>query len=278
MLFNFLKKLLKLNFRKIKPSGKKSLGNKSIQVFGNELLGSNSIYIENRRKSLRKGELAEYKIQLQLDNLGYKVFNDLLVLNQKSLSGYSQIDHVLVSPYGIFVIETKNYFGNIYGVKNNEKWNCVGYNKEYKFYNPLWQNFGHIQALKLLLKDYANLSYYSIVTFTRRCCLFVDSELKNIALNELVIFDTDLSDFIERKIKYISRNILVLNELQIKRICEILSLANIENRQDYQIFIDMPNVCSVCSAKVSHKIKSYCFVNRRRFGGKVFCYDHQKRF
>nr|WP_223254411.1 nuclease-related domain-containing protein [Bacillus sp. HNG] len=67
----------------------------------------------------RKGEIGEYRIDIQLDQLpnGFRYLSDLLVKNQKAKSGYSQIDHVVLTPYGIFAIETKNYQGIYIGVK-----------------------------------------------------------------------------------------------------------------------------------------------------------------
>lgn len=65
----------------------------------------------------RIGELGEHKINIQLDQLpkGCKYVSDLMVANPKSRTGYSQIDHVVITPYGLFVIETKNYNGEIKG-------------------------------------------------------------------------------------------------------------------------------------------------------------------
>lgn len=65
----------------------------------------------------RIGELGEYKINIQLDQLpkNYLYLSDLLIKNSKAQSGYSQIDHIVFTPYAIFVIETKNYKGTIYG-------------------------------------------------------------------------------------------------------------------------------------------------------------------
>lgn len=67
--------------------------------------------------AVRKGELGEYKFDLQLSQFPqpFKYISDLLIKHPKSISGNSQIDHLLISPYGIFVIEAKNYQGTIYG-------------------------------------------------------------------------------------------------------------------------------------------------------------------
>ena len=69
----------------------------------------------------------------------------------------TQIDHLIVSPYGIFVIETKNHKGWVYGdvngrvwtqVLNGENgWRAYGGHAHFTFYNPVVQNQGHIEAL-----------------------------------------------------------------------------------------------------------------------------------
>ncbi|WP_456273194.1 nuclease-related domain-containing protein [Bacillus sp. AK031] len=72
-----------------------------------------------------------------------------MIKNSHSRSGYSQIDHAIIIPYGIIVIETKNYQGTIYGGKDRKNWLING---KFKMLNPLKQNYGHIQALKKLVK------------------------------------------------------------------------------------------------------------------------------
>nr|WP_246354538.1 nuclease-related domain-containing protein [Paenibacillus phytohabitans] len=61
----------------------------------------------------RIGELGEHKINIQLDQLPKecKPLSDLLLPNSRSRTGYTQVDHVVISPYCLFVIETKNYNG-----------------------------------------------------------------------------------------------------------------------------------------------------------------------
>jgi hypothetical protein len=95
----------------------------------------------------RKGELGEYKIDIQLAQLpkDCRCLSDLLVKNPRAKSGYSQIDHVVLTPYGIFSIETKNYQGTIYGGKDRKTWLVNG---KFKMMNPFTQNYGHIEALK----------------------------------------------------------------------------------------------------------------------------------
>ena len=79
----------------------------------------------------------------------YTVINDVFI----EVNGYTnQIDHVIVSPYGIFSIETKQYNGYITGDKYDKKWIRHSGKKKYYYTNPIRQNYGHIKALSQLLK------------------------------------------------------------------------------------------------------------------------------
>lgn len=59
----------------------------------------------------------------------------------------TQIDHVVVSPYGVFVIETKNHKGFIVGDPNGKVWTQILNKGKFTFYNPVTQNMGHIREL-----------------------------------------------------------------------------------------------------------------------------------
>jgi len=95
----------------------------------------------------------------------------------RSSGGSAQIDHVVISVFGIFVIETKNCKGWIYGGRNSDYWTQNIYGKKYKLYNPLLQNAGHIRAIRRVLKDYGKLPFFSIVAFAGRATLKVDRSL-----------------------------------------------------------------------------------------------------
>lgn len=89
----------------------------------------------------------------------------------------TQIDHVVISVYGIFVIETKNYKGWIYGGENSEFWTQNIYGHKSQLRNPLWQNQGHIKAIMRLLELPELIPIYSIVAFSRRATLKLDDSL-----------------------------------------------------------------------------------------------------
>ena len=65
--------------------------------------------------------------------------------------GTTQIDHVLVSRYGVFVIETKDYQGWIFGDARRGEWTQVRYRSKFRFQNPLYENHKHIKAIESAL-------------------------------------------------------------------------------------------------------------------------------
>lgn len=78
----------------------------------------------------------------------------------------TQIDHILVSRYGVFVIETKDYNGWIFANHKHETWTQVMFRAKFKFQNPIHQNYRHVQAVQELL-DFLPISIiHSVVVFT----------------------------------------------------------------------------------------------------------------
>ena len=115
-----------------------------------------------------KGKIGENKVSRILKRLPtsyYTVFDDILL---PTIKGTTQIDHIVVSIYGIFVIETKNYSGWIYGGEHSEYWTQNIYGRPYRFYNPILQNASHIRAIKRQLAKYGDLPIISIVAFSSR--------------------------------------------------------------------------------------------------------------
>ncbi len=114
-----------------------------------------------------KGKLGEsivnFSITKNLDNNTYHLLKDVTLPSVGSST--TQIDHILVSKYGIFVIETKNIKGWIFGSKNQPKWTQQIYKHKNTFQNPLHQNYKHIKTLSELLNiDESKL--HSLVVFT----------------------------------------------------------------------------------------------------------------
>lgn len=119
------------------------------------------------RNPVFKGWLGEKQAQVfalnKLDSELYTTINDLY-LPRPDGKGTTQIDHVVISRFGIFVIETKNYDHWIFGGENQRHWTQKVYNKSYRFQNPLHQNALHINALKGFLNTRKNI-FHNIVYF-----------------------------------------------------------------------------------------------------------------
>ncbi|MGO4890252.1 nuclease-related domain-containing protein [Anaerobacillus sp. MEB173] len=242
----------------------------------------------NEQISKRKGELGEYKICIQLDQLpkDCRFLSDLLVQNPKAKSGYSQIDHVVITPYGVIVIETKNYQGTIYGSKDRKTWLVNG---KFKMMNPFVQNYGHIQALKSIIDKKYHKNFVSMVSFTKRCTFNVDTEFRKIASDEIIVYDIELSEFIHRKVSVLKleHKEPLLNENDISKIYAAFSKANIADpkiRQHHEQSLKAQKTdkepgkesqCETCKKVVSEKVKTFCLKNKK-FEGKVYCYEHQK--
>lgn len=138
-------------------------------------------------KATFNGKMGENYVSTYLYSLSshYRIFNDVYIKNGE----YStQIDHVIVSCYGIFVLETKNYKGNIYGTDNSEYWKQYIYSNEYTFYNPIKQNYSHVKSLSKFL--YLPQKYFiPVVVFTE------ESDLK-CKTTQNVIYANQIKDFI----------------------------------------------------------------------------------
>ena len=174
-----------------------------------------------------KGKLGELKVASRLNRLNneeYKVLNDVMLHTNKSSN---QIDHLVVSIYGIFVIETKNYSGWIHGSENSEYWTKTYYKNKTKFRNPIKQNWAHILALKELLNDYKHIKYHSIVAFTK------NAVLKNVFTNQTVIYDNQIYDTIMAEQKEIN-----LTKEQVKKITDEIVERNDINKTAKKKHID----------------------------------------
>ena len=100
-----------------------------------------------------KGVLGEFLVNLAarlfLDKKTYTLFKNVTLPTE---DGTTQIDHVIVSRYGVFVIETKNMRGWIFGSPQQKTWTQKIYRHTNKFQNPLHQNYKHTQTLQAVLE------------------------------------------------------------------------------------------------------------------------------
>jgi len=116
-----------------------------------------------------KGKAGEAMVNatnsIRLDKSIYTALKDITIKMNDDTT--TQIDHILVSKFGIFVIETKNMKGWIFGSKEQKNWTQNIYGKKHTFQNPLHQNYKHTKALEEVLGFEKNI--HSIVTFVGEC-------------------------------------------------------------------------------------------------------------
>lgn len=98
--------------------------------------------------------------------------------------GPTQIDHLVVSRYGIFVIETKNYSGWIFGDAKSPRWTQVIYRSKHRFQNPLRQNFKHTKAVESFL-SLRPRCVHSVVVFVGNSKFKTDLPSNVVHLSEL---------------------------------------------------------------------------------------------
>lgn len=177
----------------------------------------------------------------RLDKDSYKIINDLMVETE---TGTSQIDHVIVSDYGVFVIETKNYKGWIFGDDKGRYWTQVIYKRKEKFYNPVRQNQGHVKALRKVLADYPDLVYIPIVVFS------INSELKTKTSGHVIYSTWLLRTIRQYKEPIISDSV---RDDVLKR----LSGSNVKDRaartkhvRDIKAFTEPDNICPRCGREL----------------------------
>ena len=191
------------------------------------------------------GEKAvQFGIWLKLDKNTYRRYHGLILPTE---NGTTQIDHVLLSIYGIFVIETKNYGGWIYGGETQREWTQVFFGKKNKFQNPLHQNYKHTKALASHL-NVAHNKIHSIVMFIG------DAELKtefppNVLTGGLAAYVKNFKE-------------VVFDESEIKKIAEILAakkdgqniLSSYKHVKDVKNRYQNSTVCPKCGGELIKRI------------------------
>ena len=91
------------------------------------------------------------------------IVNNLILPGLYDQKHTTQIDTLIVSTKGLFVIETKSWNGRVYGHQNQKEWAVYYENGEsHKMYNPTWQNAGHVHRIEQLIKRDTDLNLDSI--------------------------------------------------------------------------------------------------------------------
>lgn len=143
-----------------------------------------------------RGEWSERKTVLKLLKMGIDhraIFHDCYI--RKASGAYTQVDLVVATSQGLLTFEIKDYSGWIFGHFRQRYWTQVlAYGKEkHRFYNPIMQNNGHIQALRDNLSHNPGIPIYSIIVF------YGNSTLKDVTIesdNDYLIYPNDIKSVV----------------------------------------------------------------------------------
>lgn len=220
-----------------------------------------------------KGVLGEWQVNLLIKFFLNK--NEYHLIKNVTLpteGGTTQIDHIIVSKYGIFVVETKNMKGWIFGNGNQKQWTQQIYKHKSKFQNPLHQNYKHVKTLEATLAIESNAKNDSIFSVI----IFIGDSTFKTKMPENVRFARGGIEYIKSKTK------IVFNAKEVASVIEQVESGRLErsfktNRQQVkhvqEIIEDKSDTkpCSKCGAEmVLRKAKKGKNVGNEFWGCSAF--------
>lgn len=160
-----------------------------------------------------------------------RVWRNLLVPRTGAIRT-SEVDILMLHERGVYVMESKNYSGWIYGSASQREWTAsLGKNAKRRFYNPILQNANHIKALAQELELKPEI-FVSVIVFSERC------ELKDVpqnTTNTLVVQRQNLVRTVKRSIE--SRDIVFGSErlAELTSMIDALGRASDENAKEAHV-------------------------------------------
>lgn len=233
------------------------------------------VYLKRKERELieqvtpiTRGEWSERRVVLRLLKMGINpkaIFHDLYI--QKPNGEYTQVDVAVATKAGIIVFEVKDYSGWIFGNEHQKYWTqLLAYGKEkHRFYNPVMQNSGHIQAIRQCLQQNPDTPIYSVIVF------FGSSEFKNVtcnANNTFIIYP--------RSIQQVVSEILMQPNANFGNKYEIMNLFTkaVQNGNNPMIVSSQINSAAYYGRNTPQSTYTISFGNLFRFGG----FSHRRRF
>jgi hypothetical protein len=134
-------------------------GGAALLLFG---AGGYVAYGAYQRRSRRKALLA------RLDRIAYEAAHQILVPD--GMGGFIHIDHLLLTPRGVLVLDTRRVVGLIFGGDQMSDWTVMGRSHRYTFDNPQPALYDRIAAVKALVGDFpveGRLLFSNLGKFTK---------------------------------------------------------------------------------------------------------------
>lgn len=172
-----------------------------------------------------RGWWGERKVQFLLSFLpkkNYASFHHVLLPVNNGET--TEIDHIIVSPTAVFVIESKNYYGIVSGKDYDTYWiQTISNDYSKEIYNPILQNSKHVDVVASYLKNFTHIPIVSLITFSSRARLkdiyIKSSSTKVIYVSQLI-----------RTIKSYTNSVIAEHER--KEIIEILDKNNCYSQKE----------------------------------------------
>lgn len=119
------------------------------------------------------GEIKTLPYYLKLlSSREYQVLNNVIL---SSDSGTTQVDHIVVSLYGVFVIGNINYTGLISGSEKSDQWTQSINKEKNRFVNPIHQIQAQVVAIEAQLAQFPKVPIIPIIAFSSKSSLKVNT-------------------------------------------------------------------------------------------------------
>ena len=203
------------------------------------------VYLKQPSARGKRGEnKVSFVIGDTVENEQY-VINNLTILHEGKST---QIDHIVINPRGIFVIETKNYSGEIYGSENQREWTQIlaNGNVKNKLFNPLKQNATHVYHVRRIV---GKMPVHSLVVFVKNNTshIYADNVIPLSALSGVLSSGENILTVGQMKRAY---NLLVANKT------EISTAEHIENIRAQQWKVEH-GICPRCGGNLALRNRKY---------------------
>lgn len=164
-----------------------------------------------------KGNYGEFLTFIMLEKLQgeNRLLSNLYIPKEDGTN--TEIDLLMINKTGLYVFESKNYSGWIFGDEKSKTWmQSLNGGKKNKFFNPIWQNKGHINALANVLKDIESIFMFSYIVFSERC------ELKKVSFTSENVAVVKRNRLLPTLKSDINKRVEILSSSQITDLYELL--------------------------------------------------------
>jgi len=193
-----------------------------------------------------KGIIGEFLVntatKLKLNKDDYHLIKNITLPTE---DGTTQIDHIIVSEYGIFVVETKNMKGWIFGNEKQKYWTQKIYKHTNKFQNPLHQNYKHIKTIE----DALNISHDKIFSLI----VFIGESTFKTKMPENVKQGISYINYIKsKKNKILSKKevIEIIDSIESGRLSRSFKTNHDHVKHVKNIIEEKKNICLKCGSKL----------------------------